>query len=79
MTLALAAFGGVSLAVKRWGVPSVGEPALLRVVSRTSLSPRHSVYVVKVENRTLLIGTGPQGPPSILAELAAADDPGGAE
>lgn len=77
MALALAAFGGVSLAMKRWGVPGVHEAGLVRVVGRTSLSPRHAIYLVKVDHRTLLIGTGPQGPPSLLGELATTDDPGG--
>lgn len=77
MALALAAFGGVSLALKRWGVPSVREAGLVRVVGRTSLSPRHAIYIVKVDNRTLLIGTGPQGPPSLLGEVALSDETGG--
>lgn len=77
MALALATFGGVSLAMKRWGVSGAHEAGLLRVVGRTSLSPRHAIYIVKVDNRTLLIGTGPQGPPSLLGEVAANDEQGG--
>ncbi len=69
MALALAAFGGIGLASKRWGITNVRETSLVRVISRTSLSPRHAVYLVKIDDRTLLIGTGPQGPPTLLSEF----------
>jgi len=39
------------------------------VVSRTSLSPKHSVYVLRIGRRVLLVGTGPQGAPSLITEL----------
>ena len=41
----------------------------LRVVGRTSLSPKHSVYLLRVGDRVLIVGTGPQGPPSLLGEV----------
>ena len=77
MALALAAFGGLSLASRRWGSTNVRQTGLVRVISRTSLSPRHAVYLVKMGNRTLLIGTGPQGSPTLLSELATSEESGG--
>jgi hypothetical protein len=42
---------------------------LIRVVGRVSLSPRHSIFMVKVGQRVLVVGTGSQGAPSLLGEL----------
>ncbi len=38
-----------------------------------SLSPKHSVYLLRVGRRVLVVGAGPQGPPALIAELA--DEP----
>src|SRR5918998_1281454 len=65
--LALALFGGISLASRRYLPQREGGP--LRVVGRTSLSPRQTVYLLRVGDRVLLVGAGPQGPPSLLGEL----------
>jgi flagellar protein FliO/FliZ len=70
VALALAVFGAVSLTSRRY-LPK-GHSGPLRVVGRTSLSPRHTVYLLQVGERVLLVGTGPQGAPSLLGEL---DDP----
>lgn len=35
------------------------------------LSNEHAVHVVEIEGRTLLLGTGPGGPPSLLMELGS--------
>ncbi len=43
------------------------------MVGRTSLSPKHTVYLLKAGERVLIVGTGAQGPPSLLGELT---DPG---
>jgi flagellar protein FliO/FliZ len=67
ITAALAVFGGVSLASKRL-LPS-RDSALLQVVGRSSLSNKHSVYLLRVGDRVLILGTGPQGPPSTLGEV----------
>ena len=67
IALALALFGGISLASRRYGPQREGGP--LRVVGRTSLSPKQTVYLLRVGDRVLLIGAGPQGPPSLLGEL----------
>lgn len=68
---ALAAFGAVAFLSKK----GKGGPGLanLRVVGRASLSPKHSVYLLRVGDRTLILGTGGQGPPSLLGELAAGE------
>ena len=66
--VALAAFGVYSLAAKK--VRPAGDSPSLRVIGRASLSARQSVYLVKVGDRTLIVGAGAQGPPSLLGELA---------
>ncbi len=63
----LAIFGGVSLASRRF-LPS-RDSALLQVVGRSSLSSKHSVYLLRVGDRVLILGAGPQGPPSTLGEV----------
>jgi len=40
------------------------------------LTGEHAVHVVTVEGRRWMIGTGPAGPPTLLAELPA-EAPGG--
>lgn len=46
-----------------------GERA--RVMSRVQLTPRQAVHVVRIGQRTLIIGTGPQGSPVALAEWSS--------
>ena len=41
----------------------------MQVVGRVSLSPKHSVYLLRIGRRVLLVGAGPQGAPSLIAEL----------
>jgi flagellar biogenesis protein FliO len=69
--LALAACGWASVAAKRYRPGGVAGAAGLRVVGRTSLSPRHTVYLLQAGDRVLIVGTGPQGAPSLLGELDA--------
>ena len=66
---ALAFCGWVSIASKKFLPKASGNAPNLRVLGRTNLSPKHSVYLLDVGGRTLLIGTGPQGAPSLLGEL----------
>jgi flagellar protein FliO/FliZ len=73
IALALAAFGGASVAAKKFLPKSDASP--LRVIGRTSLSPRHSVYLLKAGDRVLIIGTGPQGSPTLLGEMPPETDP----
>jgi Flagellar biosynthesis protein, FliO len=65
--LVLAACGGVAVAVRRLG-PRAAAGAV-QVVGRVSLSPKHSVYLLRVGRRVLLVGAGPQGPPALITEL----------
>jgi len=67
---ALAVFGGVSLAQKRFLPHRDSGP--IQVVGRASLSPRQSVYLVRVGGRVLILGSGSQGPPSALGEVTDA-------
>src|SRR6185312_1650201 len=64
---ALAVFGGVSVASKRF-LPS-RDSGPFQVVGRSALSPKHSVYLLRVGDRVLILGAGPQGPPSTLGEV----------
>ena len=73
IALALAVYGAVSLATRRGWSP-VQPGGVLRVVGRASLSPRHTVYLLSVGSRVLIVATGPQGGPSLLGELSDADD-----
>jgi flagellar biogenesis protein FliO len=45
----------------------------VRVVSRTPLTPRHAIHVVRAGDRLLLLGTGTTGAPTLLGELPAQD------
>jgi hypothetical protein len=74
IALALAAFGGISLASRRW-VPQAPAGAL-QVVGRASLSAKHTVYLLRANNRILIIGAGSQGPPTLLGEWAEPDPAG---
>lgn len=49
------------------GLPGLGGPT--RGSRTIRLGTGHSVHVVEVEGRRLLIGTGPDGAPSLLTEL----------
>ena len=72
VALALAVCGWVSLASRRYFPAARGAAVSLRVVGRTSLSPKQSVYLLQVGDRVLIVGAGGQGAPSLLGEL---DDP----
>ncbi len=43
-------------------MPSRNGPSPMRVVGRTVLSSKHSVYLLEVGERVLIVGTGAQGP-----------------
>ncbi len=63
----LAVGGGLAAAARR--LSPRGGAAGLQVVSRVSLSPKHSVYLLRAGTRVLLVGTGPQGAPALISEL----------
>lgn len=65
--LVLAVCGGFAVAVRRLG-PRAAAGAV-QVVGRVSLSPKHSVYLLRVGQRVLVVGAGPQGPPALITEL----------
>ena len=64
----LAALGGGTVALQRRFAPRPGAGAL-QVISRVGLSPKHTVYLLRAGGRVLLVGTGPQGAPSLISEL----------
>jgi len=73
IVVAIAAFGAFSLGAKKLRPGADSGPFSLKVVGRTSLSPKHTVYLLKAGNRVLIVGAGGQGPPSLLGELNEAD------
>lgn len=67
MLLVLGGAGVVCIAARRQGA---GGPSIkLQVVGRVALPPKHAVFAVRAGGRTLLIGAGPQGAPTLLGEL----------
>lgn len=76
VALALALCGWGSVAARRYLPTARGGagPTPMRVVGRTSLSPRHTVYLLEVGGRVLIVGAGAQGAPSLLGELTDFDD-----
>jgi flagellar biogenesis protein FliO len=75
IVLALAVCGALSLAARRgWRWPQGQAGGMFRVIGRTSLSPRHAVHLLRVGDRVLIVGTGPQSAPSLLGELTDLDE-----
>ena len=70
LTLVVVIAGGAILAVGRLRA-NVGAAGGLRVVGRAHLTGRHAVYLLRAGDRTLIVGVGAQGPPSLLGELDA--------
>jgi hypothetical protein len=67
ITLALAVCGGIIAAGRRFMPQGAGGG--VKVIGRVSLSPKHSVYLLEVGQRRLLVGAGPQGSPALISEL----------
>jgi flagellar biogenesis protein FliO len=67
IAILLALGGGIAAAARRFA-PGNGAGAL-QVISRVGLSPKHTVYLLRAGDRVLLVGTGPQGAPSLISEL----------
>lgn len=66
--LALAGLGVTSLIQQRRRRATAPGSPPLQVVHQTRLGPRHSLYIVRLGNRTLLVGAGAQGAPTLLTE-----------
>jgi hypothetical protein len=69
----LAAVGALGVAARRFRPrdPSgTGVGPGLKVIGRVGLSPRHAVHLVRAGDRVLILGTGPQGSPTLLGEWA---------
>jgi flagellar protein FliO/FliZ len=74
IALVLAVCGAICLAARKYRPHD--SAGLVQVVGRISLTSRHSIFVVRVGRRSLLIGTGAQGSPTLLGELTEADQAG---
>ncbi len=64
------------LAVAVWLRRRLDHPGLGHGGRSVRLTAEHAVHVVNVEGRRWMIGTGPAGAPTLLAELPA-EAPGG--
>ena len=67
LALVLVACGGVAVLIRRMAPRATA--GAVQVVGRVGLSPKHSVYLLRVGRRILVLGAGPQGPPALIAEL----------
>jgi hypothetical protein len=67
IALLLAAFGGISLASRRFLPRRDAGP--LQVVGRVALSSKQAVCLLRAGERILIIGTGTTGSPTLLGEL----------
>lgn len=68
IALALAAFGAISLGARKMR-PGGADAGPLKVIGRASLSPRQTVYLLRAGDRVLILGSGGQGPPTLLGEM----------
>ena len=70
------AFWGLRWLARRGGfgsqLPAGEHGPQLKVLARVPLEPRKALYLVQAGERTLLLGTGEGGPPSLLVDLGAA-------
>jgi flagellar protein FliO/FliZ len=74
IALALAICGAICIAARRYRPQDTA--GLVQVVGRVGLTPRHSIFVVRAGQRSLLIGTGAQGAPTLLGELTESEQAG---
>ena len=72
LAVGLCVIVGMAAMSRKFASPAGARQA--RLVGRVALSPRHSVHLLQVGRRVLLLGTGPQGAPTLLAELDPIDD-----
>jgi hypothetical protein len=75
IALALAVCGGITVALRQgWRWPQSHAGGAVRVIGRTRISPRHTVHLLSVGQRVLIVGTGAQGAPALLGELTDDDE-----
>ena len=72
VTLVLAALLGAAIWLRRRVEGKGWGPG-----TQVRLTSEHAVHVVTVEGRRWMIGTGPAGAPSLLAELPPGEPQGG--
>jgi len=75
VAVVLAGLGAAAVVARRLPARVEVGGGPLRVVGRVGLGPRQSIVLVRAGDRTLIVGLGPQGAPSLLGELAAAPEP----
>lgn len=77
--LALVAVCILAWSVLRWsagcGLGGLGGGQRIKVLERAHLDARRTLYLVQIGDRTLLVGAGETGAPSLLAEIAAGELP----
>jgi hypothetical protein len=67
LALVLLICGGVGALARRYSPrTAIGG---MKVIGRVSLTPKHAVCMVRVGRRVLVVGTGPQGSPSLISEF----------
>jgi hypothetical protein len=74
VALILMISGAVCLAARKFGPQGVS--GLVQVVGRVNLTSKQTIFLVKAGPRFLLIGSGPQGAPTLLGELPGTDQDG---
>lgn len=76
LAVVIAVLCGAAFALKRWGHRFAGgsNKALIHVLERRYLGPKHSLLLVRVAEDTLLLGLSPQGL-SFLASVDTANVP----
>ncbi len=73
LVLAGGAWGWIRLSSRGGTTGRKTAAVALEVVGRVSLGPRQTVCLVRVGDQVLIVGTGPQGPPSLMGELTGAE------
>jgi flagellar biosynthetic protein FliO len=72
--LALVAVCILAWSVLRWsagrGLGGLGGGQRIKVLERAHLDARRTLYLVQIGDRTLLVGAGETGAPSLLAEIS---------
>ena len=76
LAVVIAVLFGAAFALKRWGHRFAGssEKALIHVLERRYLGPKHSLLLVRVAEETMLLGLSPQGL-SFLASVGTESAP----